>query len=63
MAGWIYLPRFVDKIRLHLAGNLHPDYQQNFAKRGFDDQWLKAATGLPKTSLIHLNIHTLSIYN
>ena len=43
MAGWIYLPRFVDKIRLHLAGKLHPDYQQNFAKRGFDDQWLKAA--------------------
>lgn len=43
MSGWIYLPRFVDKIRLHLAGKLHPDYQVNFAKRGFDAQWLKAA--------------------
>ena len=43
MSGWIYLPRFVDKIRLYLAGKLHPDYQANFAKRGFDAQWLKAA--------------------
>src|SRR4051794_11770283 len=30
MAGWVYLPRFVDKIRLHLAGKLDPDYQENF---------------------------------
>jgi hypothetical protein len=43
MGGWLYLPRFVDKIRLNLAGRLHPDYQQNFAKRGFDAQWLRAA--------------------
>ncbi len=42
MAGWIYLPRFVDKIRLHLAGKLHKDYQENFTK-GFDGAWLKAA--------------------
>ena len=42
MEGWIYLPRFVDKIRLHLAGRLHPDYQENFTK-GFDGSWLKAA--------------------
>lgn len=42
MAGWVYLPRFVDKIRLHLAGKLHPDYQENFTK-GFDAAWLKAA--------------------
>jgi hypothetical protein len=42
MAGWTYLPRFVDKIRLHLAGKLHPDYQENFCK-GFDGAWLKAA--------------------
>ena len=42
MAGWAYLPRFVDKIRLHLAGKLHPDYQENFTK-GFDAAWLKAA--------------------
>src|SRR5437773_12556011 len=42
MAGWIHLPRFVDKIRLHLAGKLHADYQDNFTK-GFDGVWLKAA--------------------
>jgi hypothetical protein len=43
MAGWVYLPRFIDKIRLHQAGLLHADYQQNFARRGFDAQWLRAA--------------------
>lgn len=42
MCGWVYLPRFIDKIRLHLAGKLHPDYQPNFTK-GFDGQWLSAA--------------------
>lgn len=42
MCGWVYLPRFVDKIRLHLAGKLHADYQENFTK-GFDGTWLKAA--------------------
>lgn len=42
MSGWIHLPRFVDKIRLHLAGKLPPDYQENFTK-GFDGSWLKAA--------------------
>ena len=42
MSGWVYLPRFVDKIRLHLAGKLHRDYQENFTK-GFDGAWLKAA--------------------
>jgi hypothetical protein len=40
MCGWTYLPRFVDKIRLHLAGKLHADYQQNFCK-GFDGLWLE----------------------
>lgn len=42
MAGWVYLPRFVDKIRLHLAGKLPKDYQENFCK-GFDGGWLKVA--------------------
>jgi Domain of unknown function (DUF5069) len=42
MCGWVYLPRFIDKIRLHLAGKLHNDYQENFTK-GFDGAWLKAA--------------------
>ena len=42
MDGWMHLPRYVDKIRLHLAGRLHSDYQANFGK-GFDGMWLKAA--------------------
>ena len=42
MDGWVYLPRFVDKIRLHLAGKLPPDYAENFTK-GFDGAWLRAA--------------------
>jgi Domain of unknown function (DUF5069) len=42
MDGWSYLPRYVDKIRLHLAGRLHADYQENFGK-GFDGMWLKTA--------------------
>jgi hypothetical protein len=45
MCGWVHLPRFVDKIRLHLAGKLHADYQENLTK-GFDGAWLKAA-GVP----------------
>jgi hypothetical protein len=42
MDGWMHLPRYVDKIRLHLAGQLHPDYQPNLGK-GFDGLWLKTA--------------------
>src|SRR5215831_13006218 len=47
MCGWTFLPRFVDKIRLHLAGKLHPDYHENFTK-GFDGSWLKAAGVTPE---------------
>ena len=42
LCGWTHLPRFIDKIRLHLAGKLHPDYQPNFCK-GFDGLWLETA--------------------
>ncbi len=42
MCGWMHLPRYIDKIRLHLAGKLPSDYQPNFGK-GFDGAWLKAA--------------------
>ena len=42
MAGWVHLPRYIDKIRLHFAGKLPADYQENFGK-GFDGAWLKAA--------------------
>ncbi len=58
MSGWLYLPRFVDKIRLSLAGRLHSDYQQNFAQRGFDAQWLKAA-GLEAEAFIEVVRHTV----
>jgi len=50
MCGWMHLPRYIDKIRLHLAGKLHADYQPNFGK-GFDGAWLKAA-GLNHESFI-----------
>jgi hypothetical protein len=52
MDGWSYLPRYVDKIRLHLAGKLHSDYQENFGK-GFDGMWL-AAAGLTHESFIEV---------
>jgi hypothetical protein len=42
MNGWVHLPRFIDKIRLHIAGRLADDYRENFTN-GFDGQWLKAA--------------------
>ena len=42
MDGWHYLPRYVDKIRLHLAGKLHADYQENLGQ-AFDGFWLKTA--------------------
>ena len=43
MAGWIYLPRLIDKIRLNLAGKLHEDYRPNFLHRGFDAKWFETA--------------------
>ena len=42
MCGWMHLPRFIDKVRLHLAGKLAADYQPNFGK-GFDGLWLETA--------------------
>lgn len=42
MCGWMHLPRLIDKIRLHLAGKLPPDYQRNYGK-GFDGLWLESA--------------------
>jgi hypothetical protein len=52
MCGWVYLPRIIDKTRLHLAGKLHADYQENFTK-GFDGTWLKAA-GLTAENFIEV---------
>ncbi len=42
MCGWMHLPRFIDKLRLHFAGKLHADYQPNLCK-GFDGLWLETA--------------------
>jgi hypothetical protein len=50
MDGWMYLPRYLDKIRLHLAGKLHADYQENLGK-GFDGMWLKY-TGVTHEQMI-----------
>lgn len=52
MDGWMHLPRYIDKVRLHLAGKLHPDYQPNFGK-GFDEKWLKAA-GVTQEQMIEV---------
>lgn len=57
MNGWTHLPRYLDKIRLHLAGQLHADYQPNFGK-GFDGAWLKAA-GLTHEQFIEVVKPTL----
>jgi Domain of unknown function (DUF5069) len=58
MCGWVYLPRFIDKIRLHLAGKLHADYQENFTK-GFDGQWLKHA-GVTAEQMIEVVKHSVT---
>jgi hypothetical protein len=58
MCGWMHLPRYLDKIRLHLAGQLHPDYQPNFGK-GFDGAWLKAA-GLTHDAFLEVVRNTVT---
>jgi len=58
MDGWMHLPRYLDKIRLHLAGQLHPDYQPNFGK-GFDGMWLKAA-GVTHEQMIDVVRNTIT---
>jgi hypothetical protein len=58
MCGWVYLPRFVDKIRLHLAGKLGKDYEENFTK-AFDGAWLKAA-GVTAPQIIEVVKHSIT---
>ena len=43
MDGWVHLPRLVDKIRLHEAGQLPDDYQPNYLHKGFALAWFKAS--------------------
>jgi hypothetical protein len=56
MDGWMHLPRYIDKIRLHLAGKLHADYQDNLGK-AFDGSWLKAA-GVTHEQMLGLVKHS-----
>jgi len=49
MDGWVHLPRLVDKIRLHEAGQLPDDYQRNYLHKGFDLAWFKASGVEPDT--------------
>ena len=58
MCGWMHLPRYIDKIRLHLAGKLHGDYAANFGK-GFDGRWLEAA-GLQHEQFIEVVKNTVT---
>src|SRR5436190_19938064 len=58
MCGWMHLPRYIDKIRLHLAGRLHADYQPNYGK-GFDGAWLKAA-GLTHEQFVEVVKNTIT---
>jgi len=58
MCGWMHLPRYIDKIRLHLAGKLPADYQENLGK-GFDERWLKAA-GLTHEQFVQVVQGTLT---
>jgi hypothetical protein len=58
MCGWMHLPRFIDKIRLHLAGKLAADYQPNFYK-GFDGLWLETA-GVNAEEFIEVVRHSIT---
>lgn len=50
MLGWVHLPRYIDKIRLSLRGELAEDYLPNLGK-GFDRMWLEAA-GLTHEAMV-----------
>jgi len=58
MCGWMHLPRYIDKIRLHLAGKLHEDYHANLGK-GHDGRWLKAA-GLTHEQFLEVVKNTIT---
>ena len=58
MCGWMHLPRFIDKVRLHLAGKLAADYQPNFCK-GFDGLWLETA-GVEAKDFIEVVRHSFT---
>jgi hypothetical protein len=59
IADWVWLPRFIDKIRLQAAGKLHADYQPNFCVKGFDLAWLEVA-GLETGAFVELVKSTIT---
>ena len=59
MAGWAWLQRFIDKIRLNAKGSLHEDYQPNFCVKGFDLAWLEAS-GLEGKIFVEIVENTLT---
>ena len=58
MCGWPHLPRYIDKIRLHLAGQLPPEYQELFGEQS-DRRWLEAA-GLTHEQMVDVVRGTLT---
>jgi len=54
----MHLPRYVDKIRLHLAGALPEDYRENLGK-GFDGRWL-AAAGITHEQMVEVVRQTIT---
>ena len=51
MAGWMHLPRLIDKIRLQESGRLPADYEPNYLHKGFDAKWLELA-GVPADDFV-----------
>ena len=60
MAGWLYLARFVDKIRLAEQGLLHVDYHPNYLHKGFDAKWLETA-GLESDEFVNIVKNNLNL--
>ena len=58
MGGWPHLPRYVDKIRLHLAGQLPSEYQELLGEQS-DRRWLEAA-GLTHAQMVDVVRGTLT---
>jgi hypothetical protein len=58
MCGWMHLPRYIDKLRLHFAGKLHSDYQGNLGK-GFDGLWLEFA-GVDGKQFVEVVRHSIT---
>ena len=58
MCGWVHLPRYIDKIRLHLAGRLAPEYEELLGEQS-DLRWLEAV-GLTHERMVEVVRGTLT---